>query len=239
MRQKKYKNRLDQQLYDSLKKFQDQREAITAEAEKRISAMQRFAGSAGYEEDVKAIREKESASLEALRDEYKKRCFEIIAKMDAAIDARPIVAPSADMVNMLNLLQMRESVTVGDLETVAKFCQSCPAALEVVQERANKAGIHRNFKAYNTDITSSTARNINIAIRAGVGDFLMNDTTRASRLNAQHGQLLYGADAPLRKRPLFDSQESCYKELAGVSGDMLNSWTDVVSGAYFEGDVNV
>lgn len=234
MRKKKYKEFLDEQLYTALKEFQGKRDAVIQATEKTTKALQRFAGSPGYDEDCKKAREKADAALKALRAEYGPRCSDIISKMVCAIDDRPIKTPTAEHVNVLSVLRMREHLTVKDLESAAEAVKDCPAALEVVQELAGKHGVIRNFRAYNEDMSNDYAKNLTTAVRAGVNDFLTNDTTRASRLNAQHGQLIHGVDAPLRKRPHFDSLESCYQELSGLNGDTLTAWRDIVDGAYFE-----
>lgn len=234
MRQKKYKEFLDEQLYTALKEFQGKREEITQEAGKTMKALQRFAGSPGYDEDCKKTREKADAALKALRAEYGPRCSDIISKMAAAIDDRPIKTPTAEHVNVLSVLRMREHLTVKDLEAAAEAVKDCPAALEVVQELAGKHGVIRNFRSYNQGMSNDYAKNLTTAVRAGVNDFLTNDTTRASRLNAEHGQLLYGVNTTLRKRQHFDSLEGCYQELSGLNGDTLTAWRDIVDGAYFE-----
>lgn len=234
MRKKKYKEFLDEQLYTALKEFQGKRDAVIEDTEKTTKALQRFAGSPGYDEDCKKAREKADTALKALRAEYGPRCSAIIRRMTAAIDDRPIKTPTAEHVNVLSVLKMREHLTVKDLESAAEAVKDCPAALEVVQELAGKHGVVRNFRIFNTNMSNGYAKNLTTAVRVGVTDFLMNDTTRASRLNAQHGQLIHGVDAPLRKRPHFDSLESCYEELAGLNGDTLNTWRDIIDGAYFE-----
>jgi len=234
LRKKKYKEFLDEQLYTALKEFQGKRDAVIEDTEKTTKALQRFAGSPGYDEDCKKARERADTALKALRAEYGPRCSAIIRRMTAAIDDRPVATPTAEHVNVLSVLRMREHLTVKDLESAAEAVKDCPAALEVVQELAGKHGVIRNFRAYNEDMSSDFAKNLTTAVRAGVVDFLTNDTTRASRLNAEHGQLLYGVNTTLRKRPHFDSLESCYKELAGLNGDTLTAWRDIVDGAYFE-----
>ena len=234
MKKKKYKAFLDESLYTALKEFQGKRETITQDAEKTMKALQRFAGSAGYDEDCKRTREKADAALKALRAEYGPRCYEIIAKMAAAIDDRPITAPTQEHINVLTVLRMREHLTVNDLESAAEAVKDSASALEVVQELAGKHGIVRNFRSYNKDMSNDYARNLTTAVRTGVRDFLEHDTTRASRINAQHGQDFYGVNPSLRKRSHFDSLESCFQELAGMNGDTLNTWRDIVDGAYFE-----
>lgn len=234
MKKKRYKELLDEQLYTALKEFQGKRDAVTQDAEKTIKALQRFAGSPGYDEDCKKTREKADAALKALRAEYGPRCANIIGKMAAAIDDRPIKTPTAEHVNVLSVLRMREHLTVKDLEAAAEAVKDCPAALEVVQELAGKNGIIRNFRSYNKDMSNDYAKNLTTAVRVGVRDFLEHDSTRASRIAAKYEYDIHGANPPLRKRPHFDSLESCYEELAGLNGDTLNTWRDIVDGAYFE-----
>lgn len=234
MRKKKYKEFLDEQLYTALKEFQGKRDAVIQDTEKTTKALQRFAGSPGYDEDCKKAREKAAAALKALRAEYGPRCSDIISRMAGAIDDRPIKAPTAEHVNVLSVLKMREHLAVKDLEAAAEAVKDCPAALEVVQELAGKHGVIRNFRACNKDMTNDYARNIIIAVRAGVRDFLEHDSTRASRIAAKYEYDIHGANPPLRKRPHFDSLESCYQELAGLNGDTLTAWRDIVDGAYFE-----
>lgn len=210
------------------KEFQNKRAELTAAYDERVARLERYAGSQGYEEDVARIRKEEGAALTVLQDEYRPHLYRTLDRMKEAIDKRKMDPPEDWMVNMLQILKMKEDITEEDLDRVAESVGSCGLALDVVQEIAKKHGIPGDYRRKSREMSSRYAHDIVVSLRSGVSDFIQYDTTKSSRIADSRYMEMHNSHAPMRKRPLFTTQEGCYEALCGLSGDSLDQFKGII-----------
>lgn len=214
--------------YVKMKQFQDQRLKLTEEHDKAVKALERFKGSRGYSEDLKKLDDKLEADLTALRDEYRPSFRTILGGMVDAIGRRSVSAPTNAEVNLLNVLKMKKKVTLEECQRTAEAVKGNPIAVSVVTEIAHDHGILQSFDHLCPEMSSQTASRIVTNLRDGLEDFLLYDTTRASRLAKQYHDTHYGeTEGGLSKRRIFNSQDEFYHEI-GLEGETMRQFSEIV-----------
>ena len=216
-------------LYAKMKQFQDKRVEIVDAHEKKLKSLERYKGSKGYEEELKKENEKYEKDLTALRDEYRPGFHTIFGGMTEAIGRRSVTAPTADQINLLNVLKMKRKVTTEELERTAEAVKDNPIAISVVTEIAHDHGIMRNFDSLCPEMSSQRASDIVTGMKNTLEDYLQYDTTKASRLAKEYYERQYGAtEGGLTKRRLFTDQNDFYREEMGFSPEEFSQFSEIV-----------
>lgn len=216
--------------YAKTKQFQDERKKIEDSYEKDAESLERFKGSAGYDEEMRKITQKYKEDIKALQDEYRPGLYTVLGGMMDEVGKRPIKAPTTDAVNLLNVLKMKKKVTLEDCQRTAASVKDNPIALSIITEIAHDHGILRSFEDMCSEMSSQTASDIVKSLRSSLDDFLEYSTTRASRIAKNHHEQFYGASSPLTKRPIFNDKNGCFYEIGGLKGDALKAFSDIVDG---------
>jgi len=142
-------------------KFRQGLNDINSRYDEQIEAKKCYAGSVGFEADIKAIEEKRAAEIAALRENCSEDFDCCIAAMQKAAQSRPITPPTQEQVNILQLLKMKEHVSRDELEHAAHSMRDCSLALSILEEIAGKHDI-LGFHAGGTCISDNY---VNSAIR--------------------------------------------------------------------------
>ena len=79
--------------------------------EREMQGLQRFKGSAGYEEDIKSAQAERDKATAALRLEYGLHFDSILNGMAKAAQAQPMTAPTQEQLATLEVLKMRERLS--------------------------------------------------------------------------------------------------------------------------------
>lgn len=217
--------------YAKMKQFQDKRRLLVESYENAVQDLDRYKGSAGYSEDLKALTDKFESDKKALIDEYAPGINASLGGMLDCIGARKIKAPTAEQISLLSVLKMKRKISPEELERAAEAVKNCPLALSLVTEIGQDHGIMRSFEHLNPEMSSSGASEIVSTLRDNTRDFLAFDTSKAARLAAAHHETFYGAtDQELPKREIFEDKEGCFRSLSGLSGDSLRAFCDIADG---------
>lgn len=215
--------------YEKAKRFQDEREKLTKAHDATVQYLERFAGSQGYDDEMQKENDRFEKDLKNLRDECRPGLTMALSGMTDAIGKRTVKAPTNDQINLLNILTMKKKVTVEELTRVAETVKDNPVALSLLTEIAHDHGIPRSFEGLCAEMSSTTAMSIVQGMRDGLEDYLMFDTTPASRRVAQYHSEHYGnAVSKLTPRPRFDDYLSFYEEMYGMNTDALQKFSDIV-----------
>ena len=215
--------------YVKAKQFQDKRREIEEGYEKNLKALERFKGSKGYEDELTKAKEKHEADLTALRDEYRPTFLTIFGGMMDAIGKRTVNAPTNDQINLLNVLKMKKKVTLEDCQRIAEAVKDNPIAVSVVTEIAHDHGIMRSFDDLCPEMSSQRAIEVVTGMKDGLEDWLMYDTTKASRMVKAYHEEHYGAsETPLTKRKMFENQTECFRDLVGLEGESMKQFSEIV-----------
>lgn len=201
-------------LYRKAKEFQDKRSDLNKKYEKDLQSIERFKGSQGYEADMKKLKDQYEADMKKLIEENRHDLFDVLGYMMTAIQKRSISAPSAEQLNLLNLLKMKENVTLEECERIAEAVKDNPIALSIVTETAHKHGIMRSFNHLCPEMTNESAYESVKSLKNWLQDFIQYDTTKASRTAKRYHDEHYGmSEIQLTKRRLFSDQKEFYQEI--------------------------
>lgn len=215
-------------LYEKAKQFQDERLKLINEYEEKLKSLDRFQGSKGYDEERKKLDDKHEEDLQALRDEYRSGFHTVFGGMMDAIGKRSVTAPTSDQVNLLSILKMKKKVTLEELQRTAEAVKDNPLAVSIVTEIAHDHKIPMSFDHLCPEMSSQRASDIVKRLNESIEDFLLYDTTRASRLAKKYHDDLYGAvEGGLTKRRIFTSQAEFFSEI-GFDDEMLKQFSDIV-----------
>lgn len=214
--------------YTKMKAFQDKRVELTEAHDKKVTALERFKGSKGYDEEMKKENERFEAEMTALRDEYRPGLQTVFGGMMDAIGRRSVSAPTSDQVNLLNVLKMKKKVTLEECQRTAEAVKNNPIAVSVVTEIAHDHGIMHSFDHLCPEMSSQRASDIVTGLKSETEDFLLYDTTRASRLAKRYHEEHYGAtEGGLSKRRIFTDQAEFFHEI-GLEGETLSQFREIV-----------
>lgn len=110
-----------------------------------VARLKPMAGSEFYRKELKAAREKRTATVEAAQVAARTTTRELFAQMRqnaARIHSDP---PTPEMLAILQALQMRESITAAELEDAAAAMSGNSVALAVIDDLSRKNGRITNY----------------------------------------------------------------------------------------------
>lgn len=217
--------------YTRMKKYQDERKRLVESYENAVQDLERFKGSQGYTEDMKKLADAFETDRKKLIDECSPGINLALGAMMDCIRARKIKAPTAEQLNILNILKMKRKITTEELERTAEAVKDCPLALSLVTEIGQDHGFICSFSHLNPEMSSSTATELVLALRDNTRDFLNYDTSKAARLANDFHERFYGAtDQELPKRESFENKEDCFRLMSGLEGESLTAFCGIVDG---------
>ena len=112
------------------------------EFERRMSNVERYSGSSGYEEDSKAAEKEYRERIEAQQADAREKLLPLLDAMRCKIKGGAYEAPSPEQVAMLQTLQMRgDALNNDDLERAASVLVGNDAAVAALAKIALDAGI--------------------------------------------------------------------------------------------------
>lgn len=113
---------------------------VWAEFDKQIEKLERYRGSDGYEQEASEAVSLRDSKIALLQEEFREKFGSVINSMRQATIDRPMTAPTSEQLALLQVLQMRETISRDELLQAGKTLESCPAALSVLSEIAVKNG---------------------------------------------------------------------------------------------------
>lgn len=214
--------------YRQAKTFQDKRAAIMDKYTSDTAALEKYKGSQGYAEELQQLQTKRDSELAALINESRPGMHTVLKSMLSNIESRTMPAPTTEQTNLLNVLKMKEHVTVEDCQRVAEAVKGCPLAVSVVTDIAHEKGILQSFDHVCTEMSSQRANQIVISLKNEIEDLLQHDTTKTARLAQRFASEHYGnVESNLTKRKLFNSEAEFYTSV-GLEGDTLQRFSEIV-----------
>jgi len=128
---------------------------INSKYEKAVKRLEPFKGSEGYNQEMQAVQAQRESDVRQMREIYLKQFRETAEKMREAVNCRPLVPPTPEQAALLNVLQMRQSLSRDELERAAQQMGGCSAALAVLDDLAQKhkvPGVRFNWDATADDL---------------------------------------------------------------------------------------
>lgn len=109
-----------------------------------VAALEKFKGSNGYQPELDKLNANWKRELDALRAEHRPLLVAPLAAMRAEVEKRmgDLVVPDQRQLVMLQILNMKSTVSRSELDRAAASMQGCPLALSVLDDLAVKHEIH-------------------------------------------------------------------------------------------------
>ena len=146
--------------YQTVKDFREELRGLEAEYQSEMQKLEPHKGSAYYEKAESALSKARELTLDELRRVYGKTFEDTFAAMEAEYANKPMTAPNADQLAMLQVLKMRDSVTREELRQAANSCKGCSVALEMLKEVAHKNKIFGLIDDSSTPPVAETMRTL-------------------------------------------------------------------------------
>ena len=210
-------------------KYQNARKAAQEEYESRARQIAKAEGTEYFVEEMqKAARKRDKAISDAASEQggSMQAAINLMRKANAG---RQMKAPSEEQLRILQMLKMKENVTDNDLMSAANACKENGTCIDIINEIARSHDIMRKFGT-SGDMSIEAVDGLLDGLIKSASDFLQYDTKHAARVAADHNQRLYGTDpGTLPKRPLFDSEDGAFEEIAGMTGDAFAAFKRAVN----------
>lgn len=152
----------------------------------KLKALEKYRGSAGYADDVKACERKYAEQLEDLKYTFLEETETVLEGMSKAISGRKMVAPTDEQLRLLQALQMKTgSLTLEELNEAGEALRGCPVALAILDDMARESGYPAKYHRLGL-MPTETAADIIAGLRQQVRDFADSDRSRAGRLAVRY-----------------------------------------------------
>lgn len=204
-------------LYIEMRDYQNERQKIESWYRSKLKQLEAAKGSKYFEQETeKAAKEKEQA-LEELEAKTWPEVVEALKAMRERNGKRPLKAPTAEQLALLQALKLRENVTADELDKAANSLEGNETALFVLSDIARANGI---LKAYHgTELSIGGVDRLIDGLKAAAVDFMRTDKTRAARAASAYYDRMYGKgieDDSMATVPIFESKEEFYSNIAGM-----------------------
>ena len=222
--------------FRTVKKFQDGRNDINSTFEKRMKELERTKGSQYYvDESARAQTERDNA-LKALKAECGESLNSTLERMARTNRQRPMKAPTAEELNILQLLKLKDNISEQELESAAIALKGNPTCLSALTEIGRKAGYLRGYNHYaeSKEMSIEETEGALRQLAKNVNDFLKFDTKKTARIAEKYQRDHYGKgeSRPLPKREPFTDMRGAMKQLLpSMNEDRLESFYNAVDGA--------
>ena len=127
--------------YSLIRRHLDAVGEIDNEYNTAMSRAKQYEGSAGGKALVNQATAQRDAAMRELKENTVKAIREVIGKMKDNAAARKITAPTSEQLAILQVLKMRQSVTIDEIRQAENSLKDCPVALSVLDEIAHEHGI--------------------------------------------------------------------------------------------------
>lgn len=127
--------------FKTIKEFRSAMRELERLYQEKLKQIEPYKGSRGYDEGKSELDKARSEDLDGIRKEYRSQLNGIISDMETVYKNQPIKAPTAEQLALIQVLKMRERVSMDELRRAANTCKDCPLALEAVREIAHKCGV--------------------------------------------------------------------------------------------------
>ena len=149
--------------YEEISSFRENLRNIEKEYTKGLSNIEKYKGSAAYTEELRKLESKRTEAVKQAQEKTSKILFSLLSEMREAATSRPMIAPTQDVINLLQTLKMRSKISSDELQQAARTVGDCPIALSVLDELAQDQG-HMGLH-FGKESTDSVLRHIETLTR--------------------------------------------------------------------------
>ena len=145
--------------YDTVVSFRENLRKISKDYNAGLSRIEKYKGSPAYDEELKVIEKKRKADIEQAQQQARQAFAGVLSGMREAATSRPMIAPTPEILSLLQVLKMRKEISIDELQQAARTVGECPVALSVLDELAREheyMGYH-----FGRESTDSILKHIN------------------------------------------------------------------------------
>lgn len=109
--------------------------------EKRMEALERYRGSAGYAKDAAEAERAYEDAIEAVRYDARRKFGSILEHMHSSLEPVSMDVPSEEAIRILQALAMREHLTSSDVLLAAESLKESNSAMATLADLAKRDGL--------------------------------------------------------------------------------------------------
>lgn len=145
------------------KAYRQKVKAQRADYLRKVERLQPYADSKQGQDDIAKAKTDFDAALAALRSEYQPRFDNIIKGMRSKVESADMTPPTPEVLSLLQMLELRDSIDASELEQAAKTVGNNDAALKTLSQIAMRKGMVmpssvKPFGAQKQDAVDTLAR---------------------------------------------------------------------------------
>lgn len=145
------------------KAYREKVKGYRADYLRKLDRLQPYADSKQGQEDIDKAKSDFDAALSALRSEYQPRFEDVIKGMRSKVDSADMTPPTTEVLSLLQMLELRDSIDANELEQAAKTVGNNDAALKTLSQIAMRKGMVmptsvKPFGAQKQDAVDTLAR---------------------------------------------------------------------------------
>lgn len=126
--------------FELVQNYRGKLDDLNAYFDPRFAELEQFKDSQAYGWKREELDKAYSGELAKIRDLYSGAFASVCQDIEKALNSRPVVAPTADQLALLQAFQLREQIGREELVRAANAMRGCSAAEEAVVELAHKHG---------------------------------------------------------------------------------------------------
>lgn len=201
-------------LFDALRSFDNSRRANREEYLSFLKRQERFKGSEGYNKDKAAAAAKRQQADDAARKEAAEKIDACIKQMRENVGKMALVPPTAEQVNILQVLNMRTSMTRQQLDMAAQAMDGNSLCLSALNDIADKhfpktnvkgspmdSRYHSNYMKYARDLGGEAVESYVNSIVSACKDILKSPVQNAIVEHARMQRNMYGTEFDIDSLP--------------------------------------
>ncbi len=109
--------------------------------EKRMSALEKYRGSKGFERDAAEAERAYEDAVEAIRYDARRKFGSILEHMHSSLEPVSMDVPSEEQIRLLQALSMRAHLTTSDVLLAAESLKESNSAMATLQDLAKRDGL--------------------------------------------------------------------------------------------------
>ena len=185
-------------LFDCIRTFDNTRRGNRNEYINKMNGLIKYRNSEGFEKDKAAAAAKRKSSDDLARENAKKKINECLQKMKENAGKVELIAPTQEMVNILQVLNMKSRISKQELERAAVSMKGNSFGLSALNDIADKhfyvgsteGQSHPNYLVYSTDLSGTATENYINSIAK-----LCNEILRSSAKKGAYEAARFNSDA--------------------------------------------
>ncbi len=126
--------------YDAVASFRESLRRIDKDHKDGLSRIEKYKGSAAYTEELEKLETKRRNAIKQAQGTASAEFSKVLSEMREAATSRPMIAPTPEVLSILQVLKMRSNISADELRQAALTVGECPLALSVLDELAQDHG---------------------------------------------------------------------------------------------------